>query len=280
MSIKVSVVMACKNSNGELLTACIHSVLSQTYKDFEFIIVDDGSEISLENIVSKISIDSRIKVYRIESVGLGAALNYGINHSVGEYIARIDDDDLMTSDRLKKQVDFLDCHPEVSCVGGQRFSYRKGKYIKHRRFPIHHDEIIKSLLSLKWSMAHSVLMFRRSCFINMGGYRIKGAGQDVDLMIQLSLKGQLANIDEYLMYYHLAPASYSATNRKKRLKAYLFAFESIIASNCYPEYSKIIDNSIKTLTRNINSNQTPSFWKQKVLFCFINLFGKQLPLEL
>ena len=114
---KVSVVMAGRNSNPALLKEAIDSILNQTFQDFEFVFVDDGSDKPMEPVVRSLSFDHRIAVYRIGHSGLGAALNHGIAHSEGEYIARIDDDDLMLPSRLEKQVRFLDIHPEVSCVG-------------------------------------------------------------------------------------------------------------------------------------------------------------------
>ena len=113
----VSVIMASCNPEKELLTIAIKSVLKQTFDNFEFIIVDDGSKSPIEPIVRSISNDQRIAVFRIDNSGLGAALNYGISKSSGKYIARLDDDDMMLPERLQKQVGYMDAHPEVSCVG-------------------------------------------------------------------------------------------------------------------------------------------------------------------
>ena len=85
---KVSVVVASRNPNPAMLKEAIDSVLRQTYKDFELIIVDDGSDSPVEPIVRSISDDSRIKVFGIKHSGLGAALNHGISKAEGEYIAR------------------------------------------------------------------------------------------------------------------------------------------------------------------------------------------------
>ena len=100
---KISVVMASRNPDVKKLADAIKSVLNQTYKDFELIIVDDGSDESISPIVSTITGDERVRVFRIEPSGLGAALNYGIKQSQAKYIARLDDDDLMAKDRLQKQ---------------------------------------------------------------------------------------------------------------------------------------------------------------------------------
>lgn len=277
---KVSVIMACRNSNEELLSRSIKSVLCQTYKDFEFIIVDDGSAEPLSRVVGKISQDYRLKVYQISNSGLGAALNYGVQMSKGEYICRIDDDDAMTSDRMAKQVDYLDKHPDVSCLGTQFFFEAGGSIIKHRHFPTDHESIFRDTLSLRWALAHSSLMYRRCCFDKIGGYRVKGVGQDVDLFIQMGLVGKLANIDEYLTYYHLSSYSLSAKNPSKRLEAYLFAFSELQNQNTNPEYQVIISKSIESLKKQIASadkSKLSNFPLEKILFTkFVQWFGKKI----
>ena len=109
--------MASRNPNPVMLKEALGSVLSQTYKDFELIIVDDGSDSPVELVVRSITEDSRIKVFGIKHSGLGAALNHGISKAEGEYIARLDDDDMMLPSRLEKQVAFLEEHTDVSCAG-------------------------------------------------------------------------------------------------------------------------------------------------------------------
>ena len=226
---KVSVVMAGRNSNPILLKEAIGSIFNQTYQDFEFIFVDDGSESPMESVVRSISSDERIAVYRIEPSGLGAALNYGIEHSNGELIARIDDDDISLPTRLEKQVKYMDEHPEVSCVGAQMYYKYANKVYPHPRFPVEHDEIVKRFFSLHFPMAHTVVMYRRECFDKVGGYRILGGGQDLDLFLQLGTVGKLHNIDEFLTLYTLSPSGLSVVNPKKK-EAYAFALES--AMNC------------------------------------------------
>lgn len=273
---KVTVLMAGRNSNKELLANSINAVLNQTFKDFEFVIVDDGSDKALEDSIREITADERIRVYRMENSGLGAALNYGASHSTGEYIARIDDDDLMSVERLRIQVEYLDNHPEVSCVGSQRYSYTKGKALRHRRFPTEHEEIVKSFLGLRFAMAHSALMYRRTAFEQVGGYRIKGVGQDFDLIMQLGLVGKLANVDEYLLYYYVGMGSLSLVNTNNRLKAYIFALENLLKNENYTEHRGLIMNSIEKLqNQETKSNKIVSV-KKWIQYYMILVLGKRL----
>jgi len=275
---KVSVLMASYNSNEELLKDVIKSVINQTFGDFEFIIVDDGSKNPVEPVVRKISDDNRIVVYRKENTGLGSSLTYGISKAQGEYIARIDDDDLMAHDRLEKQVAFLDNHPEVSCVGSHMNFYCKGRYIHYRKFPLEHDGILKSMLNRKWSMAHSSLMYRKDSVVKAGCYRLKGTGEDLDLILQLSLVGKLANIDEYLIYYHISFGSLSSTN--SQLLGHEFALQEFKKSIEYPRYSAIVDSSLSAIEKEIKENKKRILWKRWGVIKYLSMFGKKLPVLL
>lgn len=272
-NVKVSVVMSCYNSDSIKLQEAITSILHQSFQDFEFIIVDDGSENLIENVVKGISLDERIKIYRIQNSGLGSALNYGIYQSRGEYIARIDDDDVSCSDRLKKQVEYLDLHKDCSCVGTMHFDKYESKYVKHRKYPIEHKEIVKSLLSLKWGMAHTTVMFRRECFDMIGGYRIKKAGEDLDLFIQLGTVGKLANLDEYLAFYTMSYTGLSVSY-SKTAESHLYAINDVINRELYPNFRKIVLKSQAILMKQVGMKPRRPY-KRILLILRIFLFGKK-----
>ena len=273
---KVSVLMAAYNSNEELLKQSVMSVLNQTFTDFEFIIVDDGSKNPIEPIVRGISNDCRIVVYRKENSGLGSSLTYGISKAKGEYIARIDDDDLMAHERLEKQVAYLDAHPKVSCVGSHMSFYCNGRYMHYRKFPLNHEEIVKSMLTRKWAMAHTALMYRKESVVKVGCYRIKGTGEDLDLILQLSLVGRLANIDEYLLYYHVSLGSLSATN--SQLPGHFYALSEYKKSRDYRKYSGLVDQTLLQLEALMNRPKKKFRFRKRGLFIkYISWFGKRLP---
>lgn len=273
-NMRVSVVMAGRNSKPDLLKEAINSILNQTYQDIEFIFVDDGSEEPMEPVVRAISSDPRIAVYRIVHSGLGAALNYGINHSCGEYIARIDDDDLMLPTRLEKQVAFLNRHLEVSCVGTWFYDKVRDKCLPHRAYPVEHKKLIEDLLNLHWGLAHTTVMFRREAFDKVGGYRISGGGQDLDLFLQLGTVGKLANVNEYLTCYTMSANGLGSINPKKK-EAYIFALNDVVERNLYPAYVEIAKLSIRRLKKEKKSVlrtrliRTLMVWRVK-------LFGKDI----
>lgn len=245
---KVSVVMAGRNSNPALLKEAIDSILNQTFQDFEFVFVDDGSDMPMEPVVRSISSDSRIIVYRIPHSGLGAALNHGIKHANGEYIARIDDDDLALPTRLEKQVAFLDEHPDVSCVGTWFYDKVGKKCLPHRAYPTEHKELVRDLLGIHWGLAHTTVMYRKGAFEKVGGYRIQGGGQDLDLFLQLGTVGKLANVDEYLTCYTMSANGLGSVNPKKK-EAYIFALNDVVERNLYPAYVEIAKLSIRQLKK-------------------------------
>lgn len=271
---KVSVVMACCNSNAAMLKQSIDSVLSQTYRDLELIIVDDGSNEPIQSVVDKISSDNRVKVFRIKHSGLGAALNHGISQSIGEYIARLDDDDLALPWRIDKQVTFLDCHPEVSCVGTWFYDMVGNKFLPHRAYPTEHEQIIKGLLSLHWGLAHTAVMFRKNAFDKIGGYRIPGGGQDLDLFLQMGTVGKLANIGEYLTCYRMSATGLGTVNPKKT-EAYLFALEDVQRRRLYPDYDEIIKSSVVKL-KNSMKNAPKTKYYRMLLVWRVKLLGKKM----
>jgi glycosyltransferase involved in cell wall biosynthesis len=117
LSPKVSILMAVYNGE-KYLHESISSILNQTFQNFEFLIIDDGStDATLEIIRKYIQQDSRIRLYANSHHGLIESLNYGLLHASGEYIARMDADDLSLSSRLEKQVDFLDNHLNIGVCG-------------------------------------------------------------------------------------------------------------------------------------------------------------------
>src|SRR6476646_1873373 len=113
----ISVVMAVYNSE-QTAPESIESILQQTFSDFEFIIVDDGSTDSTGEILHAYArLDNRIKLYTQENLGLIASLNRHCRLAKGRYIARMDADDVSSPDRFEKQFGFLEAHPEIGVLG-------------------------------------------------------------------------------------------------------------------------------------------------------------------
>ena len=163
----ISVLLCVRNGEG-YIRAAIQSVLDQTYKDFELIIVVNGSTDMTLNIANSYE-DPRVRVYQTEIQQLTYNLNFALNVSEGSYIARIDADDVMKSERLGKQFSLLNQN-EADVVGSSMevidSSGRKtGQIIG---FPVT-DSLIRKKIWYRWVIAHPELLRRMSVLLRAGG---------------------------------------------------------------------------------------------------------------
>jgi glycosyltransferase involved in cell wall biosynthesis len=195
---KVTVLMSVYNGEKYLKEA-IDSILNQTFKDFEFLIINDGSTDRTKEILSSYD-DSRIKIIVNEkNIGLTKSLNKGLKVAKGEYIARQDADDISTTERLRKEVDFLDNNKEYTVVGTfLNVMDENSKIIGKIDKPIENGEI-KKFLQKDNCIAHGSAMIRKYDLLNVGLYdgSIEKA-QDYELFLRISEKYKLYNIPEYL----------------------------------------------------------------------------------
>ena len=169
----VSVVMSVYDGQ-DFLASCIDSVLTQTYTDFEFVIVDDGSRDTSPAILDSYSQrDSRIRVIHRRNQGLAASLNLAIEQCRSELIVRMDSDDLMLPARLERQVEFMTRHDSVSVACSfTELIDRDGRKIATSR-PIVDVDRGRRERDPKWfvEIVHPSVIMRRSHFLSVGGYR-------------------------------------------------------------------------------------------------------------
>ena len=208
MSPKISVVMSCYNSDSTI-AASIESILNQTYSDFEFIIWNDGSTDHSEEIIKSYN-DSRIRYFYHENTGLGMALRLACEYAKGEYIARMDSDDISFEKRFEKEVSFLDSHPDAVLVSsGVRYINDDGDLL-NTSFPYTDYRVIKRKLLMGVSLiSHPSSMFRREAYIAAGGYHALKKSQDCLLFARMMKYGKLVNLEEPLLYYRISENSIS-----------------------------------------------------------------------
>ena len=201
----ISVILATHNREKYLKRA-IESVLRQTYKNIELIVVNDGSTDQTTEILREYtSKDEHVKILtNKESIGFTKSLKRGIEEvSSGEYIARIDDDDFWCDDKkLEKQVQFLqDNQDYVLCGGGVIVVDEKEKE-KIRFFQPEKDEDIRKSLLFLSGFVHSSVLFRKGAYLKVGGYDEQfNLSQDRDLWLKLGRVGKLYNFQEYFVVY-------------------------------------------------------------------------------
>jgi len=213
---RVSVIMGAYNC-ASTVAASIESILGQGYRDFEFVICDDGSSDATPEILhSYAERDDRVVVIRNEvNHGLSRSLNRCIETARGEYLARMDGDDVSREDRLGRQVRFLDDHPEYAFCGCSVALFDSGGVwgkIDYPEIPEARSFLLRS------PFAHPTVMFRASCFEKAGCYDCGssiGRSEDYDLFMRLYAKGLRGyNIPDYLFEYREELLSY----RRRRLR--------------------------------------------------------------
>lgn len=215
----VSILLPVYNA-AEFVKASVESILAQTFRHFEVIIINDGSTDDSLAIIESIS-DSRIKIFTQLNAGIAAALNKGIVLAKGKYIARQDADDISLPQRLEKQVKFLEENSSYGLVGGQaEIIDRSGK--PANRFLKHAATNGKLQYDLLWNtpFVHPSLMIRKECFEKEGGfYTGKELFEDYDMWSRIALHYKLANIPEILLQYRELSTglSFTTSNSSERV---------------------------------------------------------------
>jgi glycosyltransferase involved in cell wall biosynthesis len=234
---RVSVVMPLYNTRRYVAEA-IDSILAQTFKDFELIVVDNGSNDGSREYALSLS-DPRIRVITESARGSGMATNAGVAASRAELIAIMDSDDVAHPERLRLQTEFMDANPEVVLLG-TRFAFLIGsKVVPVPAQPREHDQIRKALMNGPTVICNPSLMARTRAVRAVGGNHVPGPGADHDLFLRLSEVGKLHNLPTLLHYYRLHGESSSVVGMMtvKREHAYGLAC-AVARANAVAEPNK------------------------------------------
>lgn len=223
----VSVVMSTHNRQNYIEEA-IESIRRQTLQDFEFIIVNDASDDSTQNILNYYeTIDSRIHIItNTTQMGISYSRNRAYDISKGKYIAVMDDDDIALSNRLEKEVSYLEFHPNTTVVGSQIDVFTTGEegdvkfWNKSWVEPINEDTM-PIMMHLKNYICHSSTLIRKS-FLEQNGIRYNeriSCTVDYDLWMQILLSGgQICNLPDTLQRYRVHKKSITATQSSRKLQ--------------------------------------------------------------
>jgi glycosyltransferase involved in cell wall biosynthesis len=210
----VTVLMGVFNGLPRLERA-IASIRQQTLRDFEFLIIDDGSTDGSGAVIERLATcDPRIRIIsHPRNRGLGAVLNEGVAAARGALVARMDADDVSLPERLERQVEFFRRHPETDVLGSYALDVdAEGRKVRERRVPTAHDRIV----DLVWSnpFIHTTVMFRRDAVLRAGSYSARlQRRQDYDLWFRCVRAGlRLANIPEPLVHYHFSDETMRRNN--------------------------------------------------------------------
>lgn len=215
----ISVLMPIYNTDRYVAEA-IESILGQTFEDFEFIIVDDGStDRSLEIIRQYERSDRRIRVLSRPNTGIVGALNDGLALARGELIARMDADDVAYPRRFHRQVAYLSDHPECVAVGSL-VGYIDGNGqptdIGYGEVPLDHAGIDSNwhMYGIGGGISHPTALLRKKALQKIGGYHDIFAAEDADLFMRMAEVGKLANVPEVLLNYRWHGGNVTYISRK------------------------------------------------------------------
>jgi glycosyltransferase involved in cell wall biosynthesis len=215
---KVSIIMPTWNRAAFIMES-VESVLSQTYQNWELIIVDDGSEDDTEEIISQIK-DSRIQFYKAGKIGIGIRLkNIGIEKAAGELIAFLDSDDLWAPEKLEKQVAVFSDYPDAgfSLTGGYNFRKRGEplEYFYKQREGAMYGDIFISFFTSEVSLLVPSLMFSVQCVPVIRRFTETNPSSDVYFLLGLALHFKAVVLYEPLLYRRLHDTGYSILNWEK-----------------------------------------------------------------
>ena len=289
----VSVIMPVFNG-AAFLSSTIESILNQTYENFELLILDDCSTDNSIEIIKSFN-DKRIRLYlNKENKGYIKGLNFLVQNSKGDYIARNDQDDISLPERIYKQLNLFKRRPKLSVVGGQIKTFGEG--LKKISYPTNLSDC-RSHLLLNTCLHHPTVIFKRKKierFINKLYDETKGPSEDYDLWTRLSLFLEIENIPDIILKYRIHQNNYSTLHQEKQFENNL-----IIRKNYFKKYLKmslkknenilmnkiiynqdiskkdvfeltVFFNRIKSFSKNHNDyssiNQTISFYWLKSIF--------------
>jgi glycosyltransferase involved in cell wall biosynthesis len=206
----VSVVLPVYNGAAYVLEA-VDSILAQTWRDFELIVLDDGSTDETPALLAQRN-DPRLMVVRHLNRGLALTLNRGIELARGEYIARQDADDISEPKRLERQVEWMDAHPACGLLGTwSTILDADGRRERQHRHPCRNGELQMRLLFDSF-FVHSSVMLRRSVLDVVGPYPTdpeRNPPEDFDLWLRIARRFEIANLPEPLVVYREVPGSIS-----------------------------------------------------------------------
>ncbi len=240
---KLTVLMSVYN-DGKYLVHSVGSILKQTHREFEFLIIDDGSKEDIEKIISGFS-DPRIVYKRIEHKGLAGALNYGMNSASGDLIARIDADDISVPERLELQMKFMISNPDVDVTSSESVYINDKMKILFVLKPPGDNESLSRMMNLHNPLNHSAVIFRKEKILEAGGYNESfDCYEDFELWFRMRSKFKFAVMQEVLVFTRLRTDSMTGTQNSNKI-------HELLAENAKQNLAKSTEGDEKKFWHNI-----------------------------
>lgn len=248
----ISIILPAYNAAAFVVKA-VNSILQQTYRDFELIIINDGSTDATEALIQPLLVDQRIRYISRENKGLIATLNEGIALARADYIARMDADDIAMPERLAKQLAFLMSQPNIAVVGSAYLVINEQGLPISVRTPPKRHLTIAPLFWFGSPFAHPAVMINRKLLGEQLYYDADYPhAEDFELWIRLARNFKLANMPEVLLHYRESAGSisrrYYATQRQSMVAA-------IAKHYCHSvDDPQVLHTAIKHVTGDIKVN--------------------------
>lgn len=278
----ISVVMCCYNSEAHIKNA-IDSILNQTFKNFEFIIWDDGSTDRTKEIIHSYD-DKRIIYLYHENTGLGQALRLACENTSAPIIARMDADDVSLPNRFEKELKYLGDHKEAVLVSSAVNYMDEDNRIIGSSFPYTKYEIIQKIMKSGGSViSHPSSMFRKSDYLLAGGYYPLNKAQDSLLFSKMMKYGKLAIIPEPLLNYRISAKSISSQtqyNDYDRIIGILrqkMINDDIVLENDVHLYNELVacaKEHNRNCTNTVNTNRMRPTFDMKVYDFVVPFLGE------
>jgi len=264
---KISAIMALYNTPYDYLQKTIKSILSQTFEDFELIIIDDASTMKYEEFFKNYN-DKRIKYFKSEkNAGPGHTRNIGIKKATGEYIAITDSDDIYFPQRFELQAAFLDKNTDISLIGCSfRFSNRK----KVSVIPIDNKDVRIAML-FNSSLNNSTIMFRREELAQKNLYYVENInfGEDYEFWIQAMFADiKFANLKDNLMIYTRRQGQLSKIKKESQINLLKLLYKKMFLKLGLDASQKELDLHYEIYTgkfKNVKFSEEIAGWFDKII---------------
>ena len=287
---KVSVVMPAYNAE-KYIGESIKSILNQTFIDFEFIIINDGSRDRTKEIILSYSDDRIVYLENEMNSGIVVTLNKGLEYATGEYIARMDADDIAVAERLEKQIEFMEKNKDVGVLGTGICIFGEDVHEQARVFTTNPEQL-KAELIFNSCIAHPTVMMRSNILKNNGlSYDLEYAGaEDYNLWWKIAKISQIATIPDLLLKYRIHSSQITKKKDEKYYKMMKKLMEErfsdigfkssdiekkVFMKYCLGEYEtfsqKEVEEFVDCLVHLLRCNKSNNYFSQKKLITIFEL---------
>lgn len=278
---KISVIMPAYNAE-KYIGEAMDSILAQTFEDFEFIILNDCSRDRTEEIILSYTDPRIVYLKNEENMGVAATLNKGLEVAKGEYIARMDADDISLPERFEKQVAFLEDNPRVAVLSSLVLVFDEKGNTRQSGYCVSSEQMKIDLIFAS-ALSHPSVMMRREVIVALGGYDRRFEGlEDYELWCRVSAEHQLAVYPQVLLRYriHSAQVTQQSSPRKEAVQKQIrmghlqrlgLPAEGTVAEGLYGYFAKRKKTLEQVLAENafyeaaIEANRTVGIYDQRLL---------------